>query len=77
MSIFQISDIAQDNALSTQTEDLFDRADGETMEQVRKDVQVESIDPAVQEVCPISITIAPSFDALSPKGYYSQRRSQP
>jgi hypothetical protein len=56
--VFQASNIDQHNALSSQTENLFDHGGNETdatMEQDKRDVQIESIDPPVQEVCPISL----------------------
>jgi len=59
ISVFQAANIDQGNALSTQTEDLFDREGNETvptMEHVKGDAQIETIDHAVQEVCPTSIT---------------------
>ena len=44
--IFQASTIDQGNPLSTQKED-------PTTEQLMRDAQIENIDSAVQEVCPI------------------------
>ena len=61
-SVLQVSNVDQGNALSTQTEDL-------TMEQLKRDAQIESSDPAVQEVCFILTTTATGFDALSTEGY--------
>ena len=58
---FQASAVDQSSVLSTQTED-------PTTEQLKRDVQIESIYPPVQEVCPILITTATGFDALSSEG---------
>ena len=58
--VFQASTIDQGNALSTQTEDPM-------TEQLKRDAQIENIDSAVQEVCPILSTTATGFDALSPE----------
>ena len=60
-SVFQASAVDRGNALSTQTEDL-------TMEQLKRDAQIKSIDPTVQEVCPLLTTTATGFDALSSEG---------
>ena len=61
-SLFQDSTVDQDNTLSTQTED-------PAIEQLKKDAPIESIDPAVQEVCFILTTTATGFfDALSLEG---------
>ena len=59
-SVFQASAVDQNSVLSTQTED-------PTTEQLKRDAQIESISPPVQEVCPILITTATGFDALSPE----------
>ena len=60
-SPFQSSTVDQDVTLSTQTEDPM-------IAQLKKDAQIECIDPAIQEVCFILTSTIIGFDALSPEG---------